>query len=140
LFRSGVPLLVGGDAPTIPGIAYGYSVHQEMLELTALGLTPYEVLHAATVTPHELIRDIDKAGYVKVGQRADLLLLNANPLIDVRNARDIAGVVVNGHWLSALELREQMAANMKYFRRLEVKAGLGADRVRYEKECAAALL
>src|SRR5262249_3023961 len=95
LFRTRVSLVVRADGPTFPGIAYGYSGHQEMLELNALGLTPYEMLRAATVTPHELIRDTDKAGFVKVGQRADLLLLNANPLIDVRNARDIAGVIVN---------------------------------------------
>ena len=135
LFRSGVPLLVGTDAHTVPGLAYGYSVHQEMLELNALGLTPYQVLRAATVTPHELIRDSDRAGFVKVGQRADLVLLNANPLADIRNARNIAGVVVDGHWLSARQLHERTQENTAYFRRLASQAGLAADKARYLSDC-----
>jgi len=135
LFRSGTPLLIGADAPTVPGLAYGYSVHQEMLEINSLGLTPYQVLRAATVTPHELMRDSDRAGLVKVGQRADLVLLNANPLNDIRNARDIAGVIVGGRWLSARRLREQTEENIAYFGRLERKAGPIADRARYLKDC-----
>jgi imidazolonepropionase-like amidohydrolase len=135
LFRSGTPLLIGADAPTVPGLAYGYSVHQEMLEINSLGLTPYQVLRAATVTPHELMRDSDRAGLVKVGQRADLVLLNANPLNDIRNARDIAGVIVRGHWLSARRLREQTEENIAYFAGLERKAGLMAGRVLYLKDC-----
>jgi len=131
LFRNGTPLLVGADAPTVPGLAYGYSVHQEMLELNSLGLTPYQVLRAATVTPHELMRDSDRAGLVKVGQRADLVLLNANPLDDIRNARDIAGVIIGGRWLSAHQLREQTKENIAYFGRLARKARLMADRARY---------
>lgn len=135
LFRSGVPLLVGTDAQTVPGLAYGYSVHQEMLELSALGLTPYQVLRAATVTPHELIRDSDRAGFVKTGQRADLVLLNANPLSDIRNARDIAGVVVDGRWLSATQLQQGTAENSAYFRRLAGAAGLAGDEARYLADC-----
>jgi hypothetical protein len=46
LFRSGTPLLIGADAPTVPGLAYGYSVHQEMLEINSLGFTPYQVLRS----------------------------------------------------------------------------------------------
>ena len=134
LFRSGVPVLVGTDAPTVPGIAPGYSVHQEMLELNSLGLTPYQVLRAATVTPHELIRDDDRAGLVKGGQRADLLLLNSNPLDDIRNARDIAGVIINGRWLSALQIKKQTQEDIAYFSRLETSAGLGANRLRYVKD------
>ncbi|MBS0422765.1 MAG: amidohydrolase family protein [Proteobacteria bacterium] len=134
LFRSATPLLIGADAPTIPGIAYGYSVHQEMLEINSLGLTPYQVLRAATVTPHELLGEGDRAGLIKVGQRADLVLLNANPLDDIRNARDITGVIVGGRWLSARRLREQTKENAAYFGRLERKAGLMADRARYLKD------
>lgn len=135
LFRGGTPLLIGADAPTVPGLAYGYSVHQEMLEINSLGLTPYQVLRAATVTPHELMHDSDRVGLVKLGQRADLVLLNANPLDDIRNARDIAGVIVGGRWLSARRLREQTEENIAYFGRLERKAGLMADRARYLKDC-----
>jgi hypothetical protein len=72
---------------------------------------------------------------VKVGQRADLVLLNANPLDDIRNARDIAGVIVDGRWLSARQLREQTKDNIAYFGRLECKAGLLAYRARYLKDC-----
>jgi imidazolonepropionase-like amidohydrolase len=134
LFRSGVPLLVGADAQTIPGLAYGYSVHQEMLEFSALGLTPYQILRAATVTPHELIGDSDRAGLIRTGHRADLVLLNTNPLIDIRNARDIAGVVVDGRWLSARQLQEKTQENIAYFRRQARKAGVLGDRARYLKD------
>jgi adenine deaminase len=81
------------------------------------------------------MRDSDRAGLVKVGQRADLVLLNANPLDDIRNARDIAGVIVGGRWLSARRLRKQTKADIAYFGRLERKAGLMADRARYLKDC-----
>src|SRR4051794_14966955 len=84
---------------------------------------------------HELIHDSDRAGMVKVGQRADLVLLNANPLDDIRNARDIAGVIVGGRWLSARQLREQTEENVAYFAKLERRAGLLADRARYLKDC-----
>ena len=135
LFRSGVSLLVGADAQTVPGLAYGYSVHQEMLELNALGLTPYQVLRAATVSPHELIGDSARAGFVKAGQRADLVLLNANPLVDIRNARNIAGVVVDGHWISARQLHERTKQDTAYFHQLASKAGLAADKARYLSDC-----
>jgi len=124
LFKKGVPLLVGTDAQTVPGIAYGYSVHQEMLELLALGLTPYEVLRAATVNPHALLRESDRAGFVREGQRADLVLLNSNPLVDIRNTRDIAGVIAAGHWLSASAMRAQSEENRAYFVRVEKLIGM----------------
>ena len=95
---AGVPLMVGSDAP-VPVTVPGYGVHEELEELVTAGLTPYEALVAATRTPAKFLR-LENDGTVVVGHRADLVLLDRNPLEDIRNTRAIAGVVLNGRWLS----------------------------------------
>jgi imidazolonepropionase-like amidohydrolase len=69
------------------------------------GLSPYAALEAATRNPAEWLGELDEAGTVEVGKRADLLLLEANPLDDVANAERRAGVMLRGRWLPEEELR-----------------------------------
>jgi hypothetical protein len=77
--------------------------------MVAAGLTPYQVLVAGTTGPGQWIarhvRRTDRFGRVAVGERADLLLLAANPLVDVNNTDRIDGVMVAGRWLPAERLR-----------------------------------
>lgn len=103
LWKRGVPLTVGTDAP-LPGLAFGVSVHQEMIELREVGLTPLEVLRAATVNAHRLFDRQGGSGAVREGERADLVLLDADPLADIRNVARIDGVFVQGRWLPAARI------------------------------------
>jgi imidazolonepropionase-like amidohydrolase len=94
----------------------GFAVHRELEALAAAGIPPYGVLEAATRNAAEYLGEAHAWGTVAEGKRADLLLLEANPLEDVKHTRDIAGVMVRGHWLPRAELdalleRTTLAAN-----------------------------
>jgi tetratricopeptide (TPR) repeat protein len=97
LFDAGVPLLAGTDS-TDSGPVAGFSIHEELEELTKCGLSPYEALKTATINPATYLRHAQDFGTVEVGKRADLLLLNANPLEKIGNTRQIAGVMLRGQW------------------------------------------
>jgi imidazolonepropionase-like amidohydrolase len=118
---AGVPLLVGTDSPSIPGVPAGYSIHDELRLLVASGLTPYEALAAATRVPGEFIArtvpSADPFGTVAVGKRADLLLLDRDPLADVAAVRDPAGVMVRGRWLARSDLAAALDAQALGFER-----------------------
>jgi imidazolonepropionase-like amidohydrolase len=70
-----------------------------MAELVMAGLSPYEVLRAATANGGEFLGASPCRGRIERGCRADLVLLEANPLRDIANTRRIAGVVLNGRWV-----------------------------------------
>jgi imidazolonepropionase-like amidohydrolase len=93
---AGVRLLVGKDTP-LPCLVPGFSVRLELEDLVEAGLTPYQALRAATLNAGEFLGVA--SGKVAVGARADLLLLHANPLTDIRNVSQLDGVVLNGQWL-----------------------------------------
>ena len=94
LFESGAPILAGSDAG-IQVVAPGTSLHDELRELVAAGLTPYQALRAATVEPARFFGD-SAAGVVRPGAHADLLLLDGNPLDDVANAASIRTMILRG--------------------------------------------
>ena len=94
---AGVKLMSGTDA-LIPGLVPGFALHRELEELVRVGLTPYEALRTSTTHPMEFLGEIDEAGTVEVGKRANLVLLQANPLKDISNIRSIAGVMIQGRW------------------------------------------
>lgn len=107
LQRGGVGLLAGTDAmpPSAEALEEfgtcdvplaGLSVHEELEWLVAAGLTPAEALAAATGGPAKFFGEENLAGSVAVGKRADLVLLAANPLDDIRNTRRIRAVVAGG--------------------------------------------
>jgi imidazolonepropionase-like amidohydrolase len=96
---AGVPMVVGTDAGT-SGVIQGFAVHDEIELLVAAGLTPEEVLTSATRLPATWLGIDSQVGTVEVGKRADLILLDANPLSDIKNTRKISGVFINGNWLN----------------------------------------
>lgn len=104
LHRAGVQLALGTDTPN-PFIAMGASVHQELANFVAAGLTPHEALKAATVSPARMLGLEREQGTIEIGKRADLLLLASNPLDDIGNAARPLGVVLNGGWLSETDLK-----------------------------------
>jgi imidazolonepropionase-like amidohydrolase/6-phosphogluconolactonase (cycloisomerase 2 family) len=105
--KAGAPILLGTDVGN-PWVAAGFSAHQELANLIDAGLTPYEALRAGTRNPAECLDATDEFGSVAVGLRADLLLLDANPLEDVANAARRVGVMRRGQWLTAAELHEML--------------------------------
>ncbi|MDQ6706274.1 MAG: amidohydrolase family protein [Acidobacteriota bacterium] len=101
--RAGVPLLAGtdtGDPYTVPG----FELHDELELLVRAGLTPLRALQTATLEPAKLLREEQSMGAVRAQYTADLVLLDANPLSDIRNTRKVAAVVVNGQYLSKSDL------------------------------------
>jgi imidazolonepropionase-like amidohydrolase len=94
--RAGVGIMAGTDDAQI----------QDELELlVAAGLTPSEALRSATLEPAKYLGAAESLGAVESGKIADLVLLDANPLADIRNTRKIAAVVFGGKYLSKLQLQ-----------------------------------
>lgn len=89
----GVRLLLGTDAP-VNGTVPGRSVHEELQRLVAAGLTPYQALRSATAAPAAFLAI--NAGVVTPGRRADLLLLDQNPLESIHRSQSIRAVIVRG--------------------------------------------
>jgi cytosine/adenosine deaminase-related metal-dependent hydrolase len=109
LFDAGVPLMVGTDAPDVGPMA-GFGIHDELQELVNDGLTPYQALRAATVVPSQYFRNSGELGTIEAGRRADFVLLDQNPLINIANTHSISGVMLRGRWLSKEELAKNVAA------------------------------
>lgn len=100
---AGVRMLVGTDAMNT-GVVPGFSAHDELADLVTAGLTPFQALRAATANAAEFLDTGAQRGTVAVGQNADLVLLDANPLENIANSRRIAGVALRGRWLSRSDL------------------------------------
>jgi imidazolonepropionase-like amidohydrolase len=95
LFRAGVGLMTGTDAP-LRNSPPGFGLHEELLLLTQAGLTNFEALRAATWEPARFLGALDSLGSVEAGKVADLVLLSANPLTDIRNSSRTVYVIANG--------------------------------------------
>ena len=108
LQEEGVEILFGTDAPQVFSVP-GFSIHLEAEEMRAAGLTPEEILLSATANVGAYFKDKDSFGVITPGARADLVLLNGNPLSNLDNLRTPAGVMVRGRWLS----REEIDAELK---------------------------
>jgi hypothetical protein len=115
----GVRLILGTDAPTIPGLYPGVSVHDQLAELRSAGLTNYQALTAATSAPGDFIVKTKSGtpfGRIKVGDRADLLLTDANPLKGLEALRKPLGVMAAGRWYDAdalSKLQDEVAARYR---------------------------
>ena len=104
--QAGVHILTGTDAP-LRNSPPGFGLHEEMALLARGGMSPYEVLRAATIEPARYFGMLDSAGTVEPGRFADLVLLDANPLENIDNTRRIAAVVANGRLFAAKD-RERL--------------------------------
>ena len=109
---AGIAVLAGTDAP-VPGLAPGFALHDELEALVRAGLSNRRALEGATRLAAEWLGVVDDRGTVAVGKRADLLLLDADPLTDVANTRRISAVVVGGHYFSRADLDARMAGLTK---------------------------
>jgi len=111
---AGVPILAGSDAPN-PGTAHGLSLHTELQFLVRAGLTPTQALKAATQTPAEIF-GLEGRGQLDEGARADLVLVEGNPVEEIGSTLNIRHVLKNGHMLTraapAAPTAETVAADM----------------------------
>ncbi len=106
--EAGVPIVAGTDAGT-SAVVPGFSLHDELELLAGAGLTNEEVLASATRLPAVWLgTDVDR-GTIEVGKRADMVLLDADPLVTITNTRKISGVFMNGRWLSRGTLDDMLA-------------------------------
>jgi len=109
MHKAGVPFLAGTDTPPGVYVFPGFSLHQELQRFVAAGFTPLEALQTATLNPAKFLGMEDRLGSIEKGKLADLVLLDANPLEEIRNTQEIAGVVVNGRYLSRADLDKMLA-------------------------------
>ena len=104
---SGVVVLMGTDAPQIFSVP-GFSLHRELPLMVESGMTPYEVLRTGTVNVARHLGIEDRAGTIAIGKFADLLLLEDNPLEDIRAVAHNAGVMIDGRWLTPDFIAERL--------------------------------
>jgi hypothetical protein len=105
---AGVELVAGTDAPAVPGMLPGFSLHDDLGELEASGLTRFQALSTATRAPGNFIHRTkggDLFGVVAPGYRADLILSEINPLATLATLRTPIGVMDQGQWRDAAALK-----------------------------------
>lgn len=119
LHRAGVPLLAGTDAAPGVFIVPGFSLHDELAELVAAGLTPMEALQTATSNPARFLGR-DDIGAIAPGKVADLVLLDRDPVADIHNTTTIDAVVANGRLFDRAALDQLL-------HHVEVAAGEGGS-------------
>jgi hypothetical protein len=95
MHRAGIPMLTGTDSPIAPSPP-GTAVHDELDLLVRAGLSPLAALRAATVEPARYLAATDSLGSITPGKVADLLVLDADPTVDIRNSRRIHVVLADG--------------------------------------------
>jgi imidazolonepropionase-like amidohydrolase len=106
--RAGIQFMAGSDGPG-PYVLPGFSLHTELEWLVKSGFTPIQALQSATFNPALFLAKLDKFGVVETAHAADLVLLEANPMEDIRNTRKIAAVVMAGKYYSRQELDKMLA-------------------------------
>lgn len=113
LSDAGAGILMGTDSPQLFNVP-GFALHREIAVMSDAGMSNYEILRSGTAAVGRYVDDhlgLDGSfGTVAPGQRADLLLLDGNPLEDLANLTRRAGVMVRGRWISGEEIDERLAA------------------------------
>jgi imidazolonepropionase-like amidohydrolase len=104
---AGGKIMAGSDTPEL-FLLYGFTLHREMKSLVEAGLKPYAALEAATRIPAEFLKILGETGTIERGKRADLVLLEANPLDDISNTEKRAGVMVRGQWIPEAKLKKML--------------------------------
>jgi len=109
MHREGVRILMGTDSPQVYSVP-GFSLRRELEHMVDAGMDPYSILVSGTANVGAYFSDTDTFGTITPGSRADLLLVNGNPLEDVMHLSNLAGVMVRGQWLSRAVLDAGLAA------------------------------
>lgn len=107
--KSGVKILTGSDAPQLYSVP-GFSIHHELQLMSEAGMSPYEVLVSGTRNVGEYFSEKADFGVVALDKRADLILVDSNPLDDIANLQQISGVMVSGKWMPKSFINEKLAS------------------------------
>jgi imidazolonepropionase-like amidohydrolase len=113
MHAAGIPFLAGTDTPAGVDVIPGISLHLELQRFVAAGFTPLQALQTATLNPALFYNKLKDYGTVQTGKMADLVLLRANPLVNIANTRSIVAVVADGQYFSPqrlASLRQQLKA------------------------------
>lgn len=102
---AGGKIMTGSDTPEFMWL-YGFGIHHELVALSEAGLSNYAVLAAGTRNSHEFLGTLNVAGTIEKGKRADLMLLNADPLKDINATKNRSGVMLKGKWYTQDELNK----------------------------------
>ncbi|HEV8075805.1 MAG TPA: amidohydrolase family protein, partial [Candidatus Acidoferrum sp.] len=116
MHAAGISIMAGTDS-TAPNLVPGFALHDSIADLVRAGLTPMEALQAATSLPTEFLNRSNEQGSIAPGQRADLVLLDANPLEDIHNTRKVRAVFLKGKYLD----RDALAALLNKAAQFAVK-------------------
>lgn len=108
LHQAGVTLMVGTDL-VFPGIIPGYAVHEEMAMWQQAGVPAADILRSATIVPARFMGLDERLGTVSEGKAASLVLVRANPLEDIQNARQVEAVFLRGQYFSRADLDRLLA-------------------------------
>jgi imidazolonepropionase-like amidohydrolase len=106
--NAGVRILMGTDAPQLFSVP-GFSIHRELPYMKDAGMSNYEILHSGTKAVGEYFANEDHFGTIEEGMRADLILMEGNPLRNLDAIRTHSGVMVNGLWLSREMIDEKLS-------------------------------
>lgn len=112
--KAGVKILMGTDAPQLFSVP-GFSIHRELPHMKAAGMSNFEILQSGTINVGEYFSEWDDFGTIAEGQRADLILVNGNPLEDLSAIQDHSGVMVQGNWYSREMIDEKLAEIEAYY-------------------------
>jgi imidazolonepropionase-like amidohydrolase len=107
MYRAGVPLIAGTDCLN-PFCLPGFSLHTELQLLVDAGLPPVDALRAATINAARFQGRESGMGSIEAGKVADLVLLNADPLDDIANTRDIECVIIRGRLIARKEIDQKL--------------------------------
>jgi imidazolonepropionase-like amidohydrolase len=121
MYDYGIKLALGTDAGN-PAVFFGPSVHREMELLVEAGIFPADVIKAATINVAEILGQGDRLGTISEGKLADILVVDGDPLKDIRNTQDIFMVIKNGQILNREELARSINPPTKSVLRTEKKA------------------
>ncbi len=113
----GLPILAGTDNNGGEQNLAGFSLHAEIATYAAEGLTPLEALQTATLNPAKFLRGTDSLGLVAPGRLADLILLDADPLVDITNTTAIRAVIANGRYFDRSALDRLLAEAKQAYRK-----------------------
>ncbi len=124
--EAGIPVIPGTDS-VVPGIVPGFSIHDEFKALAQAGIANKEILFADTYLASRWLGVLEDRGTVEVGKRADLLLLDASPIVDISNTRKIAAVIVSGRYYGRVQLNNRMEAMASRYEAILKKASFAID-------------
>lgn len=114
MHRAGVKFMAGTDTAAAVAVLPGSSLHTELEYFVEAGLTPQEALRTATLAPAEFLGRQNEMGTVEKNKIADLVLLDANPLLDIKNTRKINAVILNGRMLTRADLDKMLEQIAEY--------------------------